>query len=141
LGLATDYKSERETGKCLRNTFGLSFLYLVEAGESCTNDFMSTIPENYVVQEFSDYIIDNSISNDGIVLSHILFGYDFLVKGIKIHDSPSTLILKSHIHHHIQFDHNLIFTRVQFNHYFFSTQVQFDDTPKNPAVLQNKFTF
>jgi hypothetical protein len=47
LGLSTDYKSETEIEKWLRNIFGLSFLNAVEVGESYTNDFMSTIPESH----------------------------------------------------------------------------------------------
>jgi len=54
LELATDYRSETEIGKWLQNIFGLSFLNAVEVGESYTDDFMSTIPENHAVQEFSD---------------------------------------------------------------------------------------
>ncbi|KAF0719625.1 MULE domain-containing protein [Aphis craccivora] len=53
LGLTTDYRSETEIGKWLRNIFGLSFLNAVEVGESYTDDFMSTIPENQAVQEFN----------------------------------------------------------------------------------------
>lgn len=72
LGLATDYKiSKTETGKWLRNIFGLSFLNSVEVGESYTEDFMSTIPEDHAVQEFSDYLVDNYISNDGLFPPHI----------------------------------------------------------------------
>ena len=51
LGLLTDYKSETEIGKWLCNIFGLSFLNAVEVGESYTDDFMSTIPENHTVKE------------------------------------------------------------------------------------------
>ncbi|KAE9525596.1 hypothetical protein AGLY_014123 [Aphis glycines] len=71
LGLTTDYRSETEIGKWLRNIFGLSFLNAVEVGESYTDDFMSTIPENHVVQEFSDYLVDNYISDEGLFPPHI----------------------------------------------------------------------
>ncbi|KAF0706208.1 MULE domain-containing protein [Aphis craccivora] len=67
LGLTTDYRSETEIGKWLRNIFGLSFINAVEVGESYTDDFMSTIPENQAVQEFSDYYI----SDEGIFPPHI----------------------------------------------------------------------
>ncbi|KAE9536445.1 hypothetical protein AGLY_007234 [Aphis glycines] len=55
LGLTTDYRSETEIGK-----------WLLEVGESYTDDFMSTIPENHAVQEFSDYLVDNYISDEGL---------------------------------------------------------------------------
>ena len=43
----------------------------VEIGEFYTDDFMLTIPENIAVQEFSDYLVDNYISNETLFLSHI----------------------------------------------------------------------
>jgi hypothetical protein len=83
LGLTTDYRSEiiynniiyihieTEIGKWLRNIFGLSFLNADEVGESYTDDFMSTIPENHAIQEFSDYLVDNYISDEGLFPPHI----------------------------------------------------------------------
>jgi hypothetical protein len=71
LGLSTDYKSETEIRKWLRNIFGLSFLNAIEFGESYTDDFKSTIPENYTVKEFSDYLVDNYISDEGLFPPHI----------------------------------------------------------------------
>ncbi|KAL4142255.1 hypothetical protein QTP88_004750 [Uroleucon formosanum] len=70
-GFATEYKSKTEIGKWLRNIFSLSFLNAVEVGESYTDDFVSTIPENHAVQEFSDYLVDNYISNEGLFPPHI----------------------------------------------------------------------
>jgi hypothetical protein len=70
LGLSTDYKSETEIGKQLRNIFGF-FLNAIEFGESYTDDFMSTIPENHTVKEFSDYFVDNYISDKRLFPSHI----------------------------------------------------------------------
>ncbi|KAL4135073.1 hypothetical protein QTP88_006730 [Uroleucon formosanum] len=63
-------RSKTEIRKWLRNIFSLSFLNAVEVGESYTDDFMSTIPENHAVHEFSDYLVDNYIS-DGLFPPHI----------------------------------------------------------------------
>ncbi|KAL4089615.1 hypothetical protein QTP88_024626 [Uroleucon formosanum] len=71
IGLATDYRSETEIGKWFRNIFGLSFLNAVEVGESYTDNFMLTIPENHTVQEFSDYLVENYISDEGLFPPHI----------------------------------------------------------------------
>jgi hypothetical protein len=71
LGLSIDYKSETEIGKWLRNIFGLSFLNAVEVGESYTDDFMSTIPENHTVKKFNDYLVNNYISDEGLLPPHI----------------------------------------------------------------------
>ncbi|KAF0706152.1 Uncharacterized protein FWK35_00031893 [Aphis craccivora] len=58
LGLTTDYRSETEIGKWLRNIFGLSFLNAVEVVESYTDDFI-------------DYLVDNYISDEGLFPPHI----------------------------------------------------------------------
>jgi hypothetical protein len=73
LGLSTDYKSETEIGKWLHNIFGLSFLNAVEVGESYTDDFMSSIPENHTVKKFSDYLVDyyTSTSDEGLFPPHV----------------------------------------------------------------------
>jgi hypothetical protein len=68
---STDYKSESEIGKWLRNIFGLSFLNAIEVGKSYTDDFMSTIPENHTVKKFNDYLVDSYISDEGLFPSHI----------------------------------------------------------------------
>jgi hypothetical protein len=64
LGFSADYKSETGIGKCLYNIFGLSFLNAVEVGEFYTDDFMSTIPENHAIKEFSGYLVDNYIIDE-----------------------------------------------------------------------------
>lgn len=43
----------------------------MEVGELYTDDFMSTITENHDIQEFSDYLVNNCIFNNGLFLPHI----------------------------------------------------------------------
>ncbi|KAL4097204.1 hypothetical protein QTP88_022015 [Uroleucon formosanum] len=81
------FGSETEIGKWLRNIFGLSFLNVVEVGESYTDDFMSTIPENHAVLEIWLTII--FLTKDFFCL---IFGLQirFLVKELQMHASRST---------------------------------------------------
>jgi len=63
----TDYRSETEIGKWLRNIFGLSFLNAVEVGESLQ---MILCQLSQKITLFKN-LVDSYISDEGLFPTHI----------------------------------------------------------------------
>lgn len=60
-----------EESSWLRHIFGLPFLSHNEVGDSFAEDFVSDMPANDKIQQFSDYLLDTYISDDAIFPPHI----------------------------------------------------------------------
>jgi hypothetical protein len=61
LGLASEYKNEQSPiGTWLKHLFGLTFLPPAEVGDCFAEDFMCEKPENSKLDQFADYLVDNS---------------------------------------------------------------------------------
>lgn len=63
LGLVNEYKNKNsEIGKYLKTFFGLSFLNPPDVNDCFTDDLISILPQDYRVERFTDYILENYIS-------------------------------------------------------------------------------
>ncbi|KAE9524358.1 hypothetical protein AGLY_015397 [Aphis glycines] len=63
LGLVDEYKNKNyEIGKYLKTFFGLSFLNPPDVNDCFTDDLISILPQDYRMECFTDYILENHIT-------------------------------------------------------------------------------
>lgn len=67
LGLSKEYRDKHsDTGKWLRQIFGLIFLNPQEVGDAFVFDFEYNRPHDTRVREFADYLVENYIQEDAV---------------------------------------------------------------------------
>ncbi|KAL4107502.1 hypothetical protein QTP88_017839 [Uroleucon formosanum] len=81
LGLVNEYKNKNsEIGKYLKTFFGLSFLNPPDVNDCFTDDLISILSQDYRVERFTDYILENYISKSSKYPKEMLIGHANRVK-------------------------------------------------------------